>query len=392
MRLSVAPIFVAVLAFAGCDLKPSYVETSAEVDVFIAQNRWSAVCVALKNDRQDNLRRYTTQKIIELGSEIPEAIDCACKAVMDWPHGPYDEFTLEGMKGSRRDDLTECALPALQATQGGEQEKRIRLVTQIGAINSSLSQSTMLELLNDKTEDPAVRATAARGLTSVRDTYRTQLLERFTEDESPEVRAEIADVFANDEDETVVASLVKAAREDADGGVRAAALKSVVKLRLEETDAMVCDLMMSDPDERVRNRAVRSFKGSRRKLALDCLKKRLMTEEPSAMVRESTMVAIYSSPPGDYANKILCDAVGPFVRMYVDEVPVHKQPPGADILKHQNNRDYPNTHDCAKRALRQGGHSCWGRWYLADWVEQMGGDAHKPTCKGMEEPAVITFE
>ena len=143
----------------------------------------------------------------------------------------------------------------------------------------------------------------------------------------------------------------------------------------------------------VRDRAVRSFKGSKRPEALKCLEKRLRTEEKSDTVRKSTLKALYASP-SDQGPKILCDAVGPFVRMYIDEVPVHKQPdPKAyDILYHQNNRDYENTHDCAKRALGQGGHSCWGRWYLADWVEQTGGDAFKPTCKGMDKPGEISFE
>ena len=230
----------------------------------------------------------------------------------------------------------------------------------------------------------------------MRDDHKADLMARLKDDPAPEVRAEAAAVFENVKDDDVVAALVDAAKDDDDGLVRAAALKAVVKLKIDETDAMVCDLMMNDPDERVRDRAVRSFKGSKRRVALDCLKKRLLTEEKSDAVRKSTLKAIYASPD-DYAPKVLCDAVGPFVRMYIDEVPVHKQPDSDayDIVKHQNNRDFENTHDCAKRALSQGGHSCWGKWYLADWVERMGGNAFKPTCKGMD-PAnagqVISFE
>ena len=36
---------LAALTLMGCD--PNWIETSAEVDIFISQARWSAVCVAL---------------------------------------------------------------------------------------------------------------------------------------------------------------------------------------------------------------------------------------------------------------------------------------------------------------------------------------------------------
>jgi len=385
-------VLAALVAVAGlssaCD--PNWIDNSAEVDMYISQARWSAVCVAFKNDRKDSLRTYTAQKVVE-NPDVVEGKECACEAVMDWPHGPYDAAVVDGFKGSRRDDLTACVLPALD--QPMEPEQRLRLVTQIGEIASPSANQKMAELAKDTTEAADVRASAVRALMAVREEHQDLLLDRLANDPAPEVRAEAAAVFENVKDDAIVEALVKAAKDDEDGLVRAAALKAVVKLKIEETDAMVCDLMMNDPDERVRDRAVRSFKGSKRDVALQCLKKRLLTEEKSDTVRKSTLKAIYASP-SDKAPGILCNAVGPFVRMYVDEVPVHKQPvsDAYDIMKHQNNRDYENSHDCAKRALAMGGHSCWGRWYLADWVERTGGSAFKPTCKGMDNPGVISFE
>lgn len=371
------------LALTGCD--PNWIETSAEVDMYISQGRWRAVCVALDNDRDDKLRQYTAEKIAQESND-ETATTCACEAVTKWKHGPYDAAVVEGFSGSHRDDLASCVIPVLGSVTG---EDRVRLTTQLANLGSPSSIAKVAELAVDESEDAAVRKAAVVGLLPYRDDHTDLLLGRMKSDPDAAVRAEAAALFENVSDQPVVDALVTAARGDEDGGVRAAALKAVVKLKLEETDAMVCDLMMNDPDERVRDRAVRSFKGSKRREALDCLKKRLLTKEESPKVRESTMVALYASPD-PYGPKILCDAVGPFVRMYYGDVDYHKLS-GVDIMKHQNNRDFDNSYDCVQKARRSGGHSCWGKYYLAVWTNDLGGKAHKPTCKGME-PAVIAFE
>jgi hypothetical protein len=375
---------LAALALTGCD--PNWIETSAEVDMFISQARWSAVCVALKNDRDDKLREYAANKLAEQ-ADNPVATECVCNAVTDWKHGPYDAAVAQGLQGSNRDDLVPCLTKALPVVKD---EERTRLVAQIAGLGAPAGYAKTAELVRDHNETVATRVAAVAGLLPARDEYTELLLQVVASDPDPTVRAEAVLLFENVTDKKVVDALLVAAKGDADGGVRAAALKAVVKLKLEETDALVCDMMMNDPDERVRDRAVRSFKGSKRREALDCLQKRLLTREESDTVRESTMKAIYASPD-PYAPKILCDAIGPFVRMNVGELPVHKMS-GADIVKHQNNRDYENSLECVQRALRQGGYSCWGRWYLAQWTVDLGGKAFRPTCKGMDPPEVITFE
>lgn len=373
-----------LLALGGCD--PNWIETSAEVDIFISQARWSAVCVALKNDRDESLRTYATEKLVQ-AEDQPVAFDCACKAVMDWRHGPYDAAVVEGFRGTANDALVPCVLPALENTTG---EERVALVNQIAGMSAPAGMKKVAEIAADESEPAEVRVTAVKGLMPEREAYRDVLLGRLTSDPDAKVRAEAALAFENEKEGGVVSALVKAARDDTDGLVRAAALKAVVKLRIDETDKMVCDMMMNDPDERVRDRAVRSFKGSKRRVALDCLKKRLLTEEKSGLVRESTMKAIYASPD-PYAAQILCDAIGPFTRMVVGDLPVHKME-GADIVKHQNNRDFERSYECVQKALRQGGYSCYGRYNLADWMERLGGKAFKPTCKGMDAPGEISFE
>ena len=378
-------LLVGGLMLVGCE--PTWVETSADVDMFLSQGRVKAACVALKNDRNDGLREHTAERLATYPDE-KIANECVCEAVMAWRHGAYDVAVVQGLKGSGRDDLTECVFPAFNEQM--EVEERVRLTSQLAAIKSPKAYAKSLELAKNTGEAAEVRVAAAQGLMPVRDEHTDELLNLLKTDKEPTVRAAVAEMFENVSDQPVVDTLVKAATDDEDGGVRAAALKAVVKLKLEQTDAMVCTLMMDDPDPRVRDRAVRSFKGSKRPEALECLKKRLLTEEKDDRVRASTLKAIYSSP-SDKAPKILCDAIGPFVRMYVKELPVHKMT-GADIVKHQNNRDYENSYACVQKARQQGGYTCWGKWYLADWFEQLGGKAFKPTCKGMDAPGEIIFE
>ncbi|MFT7519151.1 MAG: hypothetical protein ACI9MC_001291 [Kiritimatiellia bacterium] len=365
---------------------PNYLETTAEVDMYISQARHSAVCVAYKSSEDDALREYTAERLATY-PEVQAATDCTCEAIMAYPHGAYDVALVQGLKGSAREDLTDCVLPALDGTP--VIEERVRLVSQIAAIRSVNGYAKVAQLAVADSEAPEVRVSALLGLMPVRDKNTELVLGRLKTDVDPTVRATAAEMFENVTDQPIVDALVTAATDDVDGLVRAAALKAVVKLKLEQTDAMVCSMMMDDPDPRVRDRAVRSFKGSKRDVALKCLQKRLLTEEKDDRVRGSTLKAIYASP-SDKAPKILCDAIGPFVRMYVKELPVHKMS-GADIVKHQNNRDFENSYECVATARRQGGYTCWGKWYLADWFEQLGGKAFRPTCKGMDAPGEIIF-
>ncbi len=407
--LSIAGIGLAV---AGCE--PTYIETSAEVDILLAQQRYEAACKAFKNDREHKLREYTAGHLAK-HPEVEGVTACICDAIVNWRHGPYDDSVLAGVSGTRRDDLVACALPAFEKAEG---EDRPKLVTQLADIGAPAAFAKAAELAKAASEPAPVRVAAVRALTPVRAENADILLDRLTTDPDPTVRAAVAEVFEGATEPPVVAAIVKAAREDQDGLVRAAALASVVKLKLPETDAMVCDAMMNDPDERVRDRAVRSFKGSKRDEALDCLERRLTTREDSPLVRESTLTAImgrmsaytgktvtweqaleskeslvpeklswgptaiYSSPT-DRAAKILCDNIGPFLRMYVGDLPVTRME-GADIVKYQNNRDYERSYECVQKAMSQGGYSCYGRYYLAVWMNDLGGKATKPTCAGME--------
>jgi hypothetical protein len=120
---------------------------------------------------------------------------------------------------------------------------------------------------------------------------------------------------------------------------------------------------------------------SKRKRSIQCLKKRLLEEEPSGAVREATLAALGASP-SDHAAEVLCDAIGPFLRLHVRDQ-IADRIPGANIIEVQNNRDFERSYECVGKALRQGGYSCYARNHLGHWYKRLGGKASTPWCPGM---------
>ena len=367
---------ISLLITSGCD--PRFVDSKEQVDGFLAHNRLSAVCVALKNDQDDALREYSARKLApNKDSEV--ATSCLCESIYNPEFQSFDASIARGLKGTNRGDLAKCLMPALDKKDRKEDEI-VLAVNLIAGIGGDETYTAMVNLL--KTSDSgATREAAARALTKPRDNYQDLLLDRLANDEHAPVRAAVADIFGGSKDEAVVAGLLRALEEDKDGGVRAAALKSVVKLRLDQTDAMVCSAMIDDPDERVRDRAVRSFRGSKRSKAIQCLKKRLLTKEDSTVVRASTLEALGRSP-SDEAALVLCNSIGPFLRMYVVDG-IAESLPAVNIIETQNNRDFERSYECVQKAIRQGGYSCYARNHLGTWMNELGGKASTPWCPGM---------
>lgn len=369
----------ALLAAVGCN--PRYVETKDQVDVFLANGRPGSACVALemKANEKRELRAYAAEKLATLAEGEQVATDCLCKALYDPETGAWDRAVLGGLDKVARDDLAQCILPALdQPTIVGEE--RVELVRLLGGMGAP-AVFPKLASIAATDADEAVRAEAVTALTQARDEQLPVLLDRLANDASAVVRVAAAESLNRIEDKQAVAAIVKAATDDADGAVRATALKAVVKLKLPETDALVCKAMMDDPSEEVRIRAITSFKGTKRSEALACLKKRLYADEESPAVRTAVMKAIYASP-SDEAAKILCDAIGPFLRKYVT-TQIAENMDGVDIVTHQNNRDPDNSYACVAKALSQGGYSCYARNHLGRWFNRLGGKASEPWCPGM---------
>ena len=374
-KLLVTTALLAVFSMA-CEIAPQYIERSGEVDLHIAHGRYKSACVGLEMPDEE-LRRFTAGRLSGF-PESQEATDCICAAAYDAEKHTWDVPVLDGLRASTRGDLATCIAPALNDKALDERDKLIKM---FAAIHAPEAYDAVAAAADGET-DPEVRGAMVAAL-QPSEPHVPLLLNLLREDEVTEVRAGAAKALKGRKGDEVVEVIVAAATKDPEGSVRAAALSAVVKVRVPQTDEMVCRAMMEDPDEAVRETAVRAYKGTKRKVALDCLRKRALEKEESGAVRQAVLEALGASP-SDEAAKILCDSIGPWLRLYVKDK-IYSEIPGSDIVKAQNNRDWENSYSCVAKARSQGGYSCYARNYLGHWFNELGGKASTPWCPGMKK-------
>ena len=367
----------ALVLLAGCEMTPRHIDKSSDVDMYLTRKAYTSACVGLKMDHDDSLRAYTAQRLADY-PHVPAASACVCAELYDAEAHTVDLAVAEGIAGTRRDDLAACLAPAVHDA-AIPAKKRPDVVAALARIDAPASYGP-LEALAKSDPDPAVRAHAARALRPSAASEGT-LVSLLASDQEAGVRQAAGEALAGHKGKEVLRALVRAVAEDADGGVRAAALDAVVHLGAKDADDMICKAMLEDPDERVRERAVRAYHGTKRVAALACLQKRMDRPEESGAVRTAILEALGASP-SDRAAMMLCDNIGPWLRMYVKDE-IADRIPGANIIEFQNNRDWERSYDCVGRALQQGGYSCYARNHLGHWMNELGGKASTPWCPGM---------
>ena len=159
-----------LLLLVGC--QPRFVESSGEVDAFIAQADFHAACVGLKmtHHNKDVLRQYTAEKLADY-PDIQEATDCLCAAMYDSEEGSWDPAVLAGLEGVRRDDLAQCIAPALTDDRI---EKSADLVTAVGKMYAPEGIAAMVGLVNG--DAPAEVRAAAVSILRISEDHRDLVL------------------------------------------------------------------------------------------------------------------------------------------------------------------------------------------------------------------------
>lgn len=374
-RLPIAAVVLALFT-AACEMTPRFVRQSGDIDAYLARKAYASACVGLAMDDDDSLRAYTARRLAEL-PHVRVASDCICDELYDAEKHTVDLAVAEGLAGTRRDDLAACLAPAVQ-DPSIPPKKRPDVVAALARIDAPASYAP-LEALAKADPDPAVRAHATRALRPSAAAVGTLIA--LLSDADAGVRQAAAEALSGHKGREVVSAVSRVAKEDADGAVRAAALQTLVDMKIPETDDLVCKAMLDDPDERVRERAVRAMHGTKRVSALACLQARMDRYEESGAVRKAVLEALGASP-SDRAAQMLCDHIGPWLRMYVkDEIADRIE--GALIIEAQNNRDWERSYECVAKALQQGGYSCYARNHLGHWMNELGGKASTPWCPGM---------
>lgn len=356
----------------GCG--PRFVESSGEIDAFLARGSYEYACVAFRSS-DDGLRSYAATRLAKFPDQ-QVATDCVCAALYDAEKGTWDAAVAEGLAGSRRDDLAACLQPA---AADARVSKRPELIEALGRFLAPAGWEALAALVTAE-PDASLRAAAVGGLRGSQ--AHTALLQRLAaEDTDAGVRAAALAALKGHPRKAVEATLIDRATHDADEQVRLAAITVLGEEHTRESDAVLCEAMLKDPAASVRQAAIASFAGTKSKRGVDCLRARLLTLEDDATVRQAVLDALKTSPD-EGASAALCESIGPFVRMYIKDKDVGKTG-GADIVEAQNHNHWEVSYQCVQGALAQGGYTCYARNYLAHWFKQLGGDITPPWCPGM---------
>ncbi len=375
-------MFIAAVALIGaCDFTPPTVENS-DIDNAVAMGRLPVICKGLKMTDPE-VRRHAASRLEEI--DDPEAAECLCEDAIDETTGAWNEAILSGLKGSDREDLAACFLPALDEPRN---ERRLELVVALDKLTAPSVKARLKAIALETGEDPDTRAVALRMFAGATGDDLAALLNVLATDPTPSMRAAAAEVLKGQKDEAVAAALTAAATSDESGTVRARALLTLRQMNRPEADAMACKAMMEDPDAEVRRTAVLSYRGTKRDGPMKCLKKRMMTLEEDTGVRQA-LLDMLSKAPAKGVKPILCDAIPFWVKNYVgDRHPADL--PGTDIITAQNDRDWENSYTCVQKAYgRRGGYTCKGKQYVAAWFRELGGSSHIPKCPG-DPPTAAT--
>ena len=364
----------ALLALAGCEITPSYVE-SVDIDDAMARNHFKTVCKGLEM-KDDDTRRYATTKLKEITDPISQ--ECVCQFVGQGKHG-WDDAIADGLTGTDRDDLAGCFAEPVKKPDLGKREEAVVALAQIPAPSARAALGVVAA---DGAAATEVRVRAIKGIAG-NVQFTETLLKLLADDGDAAVRTAAAEGLSGIKDEPVVQALIQAYEKDAEGEVRGAALISIKKSGFEQADEMVCKAMMEDASPAVRSRAIGAFRGTKRAEAIQCLRDRAFKVEEDGNVREQLLKVLKSSPKQEAAD-VLCDAIPFFMRSYVGSEALPTKIPGADIAKYQNDRDWERSYDCFQKAYRSSrGYSCPARMYTGFWFREVGGTAHIPKCPGV---------
>lgn len=370
-------MWLVLLGLLACDRVPRNIDDSFEVDRFLSQQNYAAACVGLKNRADPSVRTYTARQLVK--HEMKGAPrKCLCAALYDAEKHTAGLAVAKGIEGSRRDDLAGCLAPALTDP---EVEERAKVAAALGRLNSPVGFEALEEVVKSAPE-PGLRAAAAAAVKNSARARHT-LVAALKSDKDVGVRAAAARALGGRQQDEVVKALGDVLDEPGvPTEVRAAALGALVESGAPGAATQVCQALMRDNDVTMRQGAARAFHGSKKRLAIDCLKRRLMSNEDNPAVRTAAMEALGASP-SDRAAEALCDLIAPMMKQYVTHT-IAEETAGVNIVRYQNDRDWEQSYACVQKALDSGGLSCYARNHLGRWMNDLGGKASTPLCPGMK--------
>jgi hypothetical protein len=364
-----------ILACTGATV----IDTPAQVENRVLQGNIAGACDGLVAPDVE-IRKYTAERLARFDyDDTATATTCLCAKLYDPASHAVDLDVAGAIKKTKSDALAKCLAPALDDPAVAD---RARVATLIAAIGAPAGYDALGKQLTSST-DPGARAAAASGLKTQRE-HDPELQHAALADADPTVRAAALAALATHPGPDLEGTMVEASK-DPEPSVRAAAVPALAAIDTATAVDATCALLRDDPDEGVRGAVVVAWKGTRRPGPVGCMRQRLGVEEPSEAVRAGLLAALGSARSPE-TNKILCDAIGPYVRMYVkDALPAEDSP--LDIVFVQNDYDFDNSYSCVEKALKTSGLTCYGKFHLVGWFDRLGGKMHATRCPGMPADA-----
>lgn len=367
-------LLLTILAGA-CDFVPQYVN-SRDIDDAMAQGRTKVVCHGLSMPEEET-RRYATQRLRTLEGD-PSVGPCICANLTD-DKGRLDAGVAAGLKGERDDARVGCLADLLRKP---DLDKRIEAIQASASIPAPVVRQALADIATDPATPTDVRLAAFQPIKGDV-AFEAKILSSLS-DPDAQVRAAAAEGLAGLKSAAALDALAKAAKDDADGMVRANALVALKRAGVPEADDQLCRAMLEDESPEVRRKAVMAYQGTKRPEAIACLRKRALTEEDDAGVRDALLQVLKSSPEQAAAD-VLCDAIPFWMKTYVT-TDLPDKIPGTNIVETQNDRDWDNSYKCLAKAMSNaGGYSCYARMHVATWFREVGGSAYVPRCPGYED-------
>jgi hypothetical protein len=379
LRTPTLSTFVFAIGLAGCVLTPSRVGKE-EIDDGLGLGAYNIICKGLEMEDPE-VREYAVTKFHKI--QEPIAAECVCEHIMR--EGVWDDAVARGLKGAKRDDMVACLADVLDDPAV---DREVELVTALKLTGAPLVPDRLYAFAK-RAEDPKARAIAVSGLLGSTEQERIDfLLDTLANDASPEVRVAALKALRGQDSEVTTAAMRKAYAEDQDGVVRLEALRVINDGHPDDRDELICGAIMDDPAPEVRMAAIGMYKGTKREVALSCLRKRAFTTEEDGKVRQK-LLDILGSSRADEAADILCELVPVWLAEYAADDIIYKID-GLKVMEAQNDRDWERSLECAQRAYaKRGKMDCYGKQYIAHWVRELGGSAHPPPCPKTDGEAAV---
>lgn len=367
-------VIVAFFAFLAACGPPRYVESTEQIDSFLARGNYAYACVGLAMD-DAYVRKYTAEALARYQNQ-PEVGACLCAEVYDKEAGSWDKVIAGALAESRFDAVASCLAAAVD---DGRITDRAALVEALGNMLAPAAYDA-LEKVARQGSDPELRAAAVKALRSS-PPHADYLKLLLSTEKDDTVRAAAASALEGRDPAATREALLGAITSDASPEVRKRAIEVLGKDTTVAGIDAVCKALTDDADPTVRAAAAAAFSGTMSQRASRCLIRKVQSTEDDGTVREAVLDAIWRSSREEVSDA-LCKEIGPYVRRYIKDK-IGFDVPGGDIVRAQNNNHWESSYACVERALAQGGYSCYGRNYLAHWFNELGGKATPPLCPGM---------